>query len=98
MVVSSETPLISIGRYQQLRCGAIGFELTLEILGIFGVNELGQIASIIEDQVKGLSAGECSELLLNAPGVLLLGFAFPRVDRNTGGCDAGRNKLFSIVM
>jgi hypothetical protein len=53
------------------------------------MDKLGKIASIIKDHVEGLSTGESSEGLLNAPGVFLFGLAFPSIDRDTSSSDAG---------
>jgi len=51
------------------------------------VNEVGQVTTIVENQVEWLSARESSKSLLNAPQILLIGLAFPCVNRDTSGCD-----------
>jgi hypothetical protein len=57
----------------------------LEHLGVLGVDESGQVTTVIEDEVKALVVLEGLELLLQAPLVLLLGLALPGKDGDTGG-------------
>jgi hypothetical protein len=63
-------------------------KLTLEILGVLLVNEIGKVTTVIEDHVQGLSIRESSESLLNAPVVLFLGLALPCEDRDTSRSNA----------
>ena len=52
------------------------------------MDEVGEIASIVQDHVQGLAIGE-DEGLLDAPHVLLVRLTLPRVDWNThcrNGC------------
>ena len=53
------------------------------------MDEGGEVAAIIEDHVEGLAVGEGSQGLLDAPVVLVLSLALPRVDRNTSRGDGG---------
>jgi len=46
------------------------------------VHEIGQVAAVIEDQVERLAVPE-HEGLLNAPDILLVGLALPRVYRHS---------------
>lgn len=57
----------------------------LEHLGVLGVDEGGEVTTVIEDQVEALAILEGSELLLQAPVVLLLGLALPGEDGDTSG-------------
>lgn len=52
-------------------------EAVLEHVGVLLVDQRGQITTVIEDQVQLLAVLECLELLLKAPGVLLLGLTLP---------------------
>jgi hypothetical protein len=47
-----------------------------EELGVLVVDEVGQITSVVEDHVEGLTIGEVDGLL-NAPDVLLIGLTLP---------------------
>ena len=49
----------------------------------------GKVTAIIENHVQGLTTREACDGLLDAPVVLLLGLALPRVDRNTSRGDGG---------
>ena len=52
------------------------------------MDEVGEIASIVQDHVQGLAIGE-DEGLLDAPHVLLVRLTLPRVDWHThcsNGC------------
>jgi len=49
----------------------------LEHLGVFLVDEGGQVTTVIEDEVELLAVLESVELLLEAPFVLLLGLTLP---------------------
>jgi len=49
----------------------------LEHLGVFLVDEGGQVTTVVEDEVKLLAILESVELLLEAPLVLLLGLTLP---------------------
>jgi len=57
-------------------------------VGILLMDEVGQIASVIQDHVQGLTVWE-EDGLLDAPEVLLVGHAFPGVDGNPSGGDRG---------
>jgi hypothetical protein len=61
----------------------------VKVLGVLVVDQVGQISSIVEDHVEGLSIGESAEGLLDTPVVLLLGLSLPGKDGNTGGSDSG---------
>ena len=50
------------------------------------MDEVGEVASVVEDHVQGLAVGE-DEGLLDAPDVLLVGFSLPRVDWDTDSGD-----------
>ena len=52
-------------------------EAALELLGVLGVDERGQITTVVEDEVELLAVLEGLELLLQAPVVLLLGLTLP---------------------
>lgn len=58
---------------------------SLEHLGVLGVNEGGEITTVIQDEVEGLSILEGKELLLQAPVVLLLSLTLPGENWDTGG-------------
>lgn len=62
--------------------------LTLEILWVLFVDEVGQVTTVVEDHVKRFSTREGSEGLLNAPGVFLFSLALPREDGDTSRGDA----------
>ena len=55
------------------------------------MNKGGKVTAIIENHVQGLAVGERSQGLFDAPVVLLLGLALPRVDGNASGSDAEIN-------
>ncbi|GMT30686.1 hypothetical protein PFISCL1PPCAC_21983, partial [Pristionchus fissidentatus] len=57
-------------------------------LGVLGVDEVGEVSSVIEDHVEGLSVGP-DDGLVDAPLVLLLGLSLPGVDRDAGSSDGG---------
>jgi hypothetical protein len=57
----------------------------LEHLGVLLVDQGSEVAAVVEDQVQVLAVLEGSELLLEAPLVLLLGLALPREDGHAGG-------------
>lgn len=52
------------------------------------MNEIGEIATIVENHIEGLAAGEGCKRLLDTPNVFLLGFAFPSENWNTGRSNA----------
>lgn len=60
-------------------------EAVLEHLRVLGVDEGGQVTTVIEDEVELAVILEGNELLLEAPVVLLLGLALPGEDGDTGG-------------
>jgi hypothetical protein len=49
----------------------------LEHLGVLGVDEGGQVTTVVEDEVELLVILEGEQLLLKAPLVLLLGLTLP---------------------
>lgn len=49
----------------------------LELLGIFVVDERGQVTTVVEDQVELLAILEGAELLFQAPVVLFLSLTLP---------------------
>jgi len=55
---------------------------------VFGVDEVGQVAPVVEDHVEGLSVRE-EDGLLDAPKVLFVRHALPGVDGDAGGGDGG---------
>ena len=59
----------------------------LEHVGELGVDERGEVTTVVEDQVELLAIVEGIELLLQAPLVLLLGLTLPGKDGDTGGSD-----------
>lgn len=61
----------------------------LEHLGVLGVDEAGQVTTVVKDEVELLVILEGNELLLEAPVVLLLGLALPGKDGNTGSGNGG---------
>lgn len=62
-------------------------EAVLEHIGVLGVDEVGKVTTIVEDEVELLVVLEGNELLLQAPLVLLLGLTLPGEDRDTGSGD-----------
>lgn len=60
-------------------------EAVLELLGVLGVDQGGQVTTVVEDQVQLLAVLEGNELLLETPVVLLLGLALPGEDGDTSG-------------
>ena len=65
----------------------------LDVLGELLVDEVGEVASIVEDHVQGLAVGE-DEGLLDAPHVLLVRLSLPCVDWHA---DSG-NSCGSVVL
>merc|ERR1719500_173683 len=59
---------------------------SLDVLGELLVDEVGEVASVVEDHVQGLAVGE-DEGLLDAPDVLLVGLSLPGVDWHTDSGD-----------
>ena len=53
------------------------------------MNEVGEVTTIVEDQVEGLTVGE-EDGLLDAPDVLLVRLPLPGVHRHTAGSNGGR--------
>lgn len=60
-------------------------EAVLEHLRVLLVDKGGQVTTVVEDEVELLVVLEGSELLLEAPVVLLLGLTLPGEDGDTGG-------------
>lgn len=52
---------------------------SFQVLRVLFVDEIGQVASVVEDHVEGLAVSE-HEGLLDAPEILLLGLTLPGVD------------------
>ena len=51
------------------------------------MDEGGEVTAIVEDHVEGLAVGEGSQSLLDAPVVLVLSLALPRVNGDTRSGD-----------
>ena len=66
-------------------------EAAVELLGELGVDEAGQVTTVVEDEVELLAILEGLELLLQAPVVLLLGLTLPGEDGNTGSGNSSRS-------
>jgi len=67
--------------------GLLGEALDIgQVLRVLLVDEVGEVAAIVEDHVKGLAVGE-DEGLLDAPHVLLVGLSLPGVDWDTDSSD-----------
>lgn len=64
-----------------------------EELGVLGVNQVGEVTTIIEDHVQG-SISEVDGLL-NAPDVLLLSLSLPGIDGDTSGSNGGSGLVLS---
>jgi len=60
------------------------------------VDKVGQIASIIEDHVKGLATLEPGNSLIDAPEVFFFGLTLPGEDGDTRGGDTGLKSLLHI--
>lgn len=63
-------------------------------MGVFLVDEIGQVASVVEDHVEGLATWE-EDGLLDAPKVLLVGHSLPGIDGDTRGSDGGSGVILS---
>lgn len=61
----------------------------LEHLRVLGVDEAGQVTTVVKNQVELGTVLEGKELLLEAPVVFLFGLTLPGKDRNTGGSNGG---------
>jgi len=68
--------------------------ITGEVLGVLLVDEVGQIASIIEDHVEGFATREPGDSLIDTPEVFFLSLTLPGKDGDTRGGDAGLISLF----
>lgn len=66
-------------------------EAAVELLGELGVDEAGQVTTVVEDEVELLTILEGLELLLQAPVVLLLSLTLPGEDRDTGSGNGSRS-------
>ena len=53
------------------------------------MDEVGEVTTVVEDQVQLLVVLEGDKLLLETPVVLLLGLALPSKDGDTGGGNGG---------
>lgn len=65
-----------------------------EVLRVLGVDQVGEVTSVVEDHVEWLSILE-DDGLLNAPFVLLIGLSLPGVDWNSGLSDGGGSVILS---
>ncbi|KUI61723.1 hypothetical protein VP1G_11265 [Cytospora mali] len=59
----------------------------LEHVGVLVVDKVGQVTTVVEDEVELLAILEGGKLLLQAPVVLLLGLALPGKDGDTSSGD-----------
>lgn len=62
----------------------------LQHLGVLGVDEGGQVTTVVEDEVELLSILEGVELLLQTPVVLLLSLTLPGEDGDTSSSNGSR--------
>lgn len=60
----------------------------VQVLRVLFVNDVGEIAAIVEDHVQRLAVWE-DDRLLDAPGVLLVGLALPGKHSHARGGDSG---------
>ena len=67
---------------------------TSSVLWVFIMNEIGQIATIVQDHIQRLAVLE-HQRLLDTPEVLLLGLALPRVHRDTSLSDGSGGVVLS---
>ena len=58
-----------------------------EELGVFFVDVVGKITTVVEDQVQSLAVGEALDGLVNTPVVLILGLTLPGEYRDASGSD-----------
>ena len=63
----------------------------VEHLGVLLVNDSGEVAAVVEQEIRSLAAFERAKLLLNAPVVLLLGLPLPCEYRDARLGDGGRS-------
>lgn len=59
-----------------------------QVLWVLGVDQVGEVTSVVEDHVEWLSILE-NNGLLNAPLVLLVGLSLPGVDWDSGSSNSG---------
>jgi len=64
-------------------------EAVIKHLGVLGVDEGGEVTTVVKDEVELLAILEGLELLVQAPLVLLLGLTLPGEDRDTSGSNGG---------
>lgn len=64
-------------------------EAVVEHLGVLGVDEGGEVTTVIENEVELLVVLEGKQLLLKAPLVLLLGLTLPGENGDAAGGDGG---------
>merc|ERR1712198_260433 len=87
--------LVELVEIVDARGGLLGAAVdAIEQVGVFGVDEVGQVATVVEDHVEGLTIRE-KDGLLDAPKVLLVGHALPRVDRDTSSGNGGSGAILS---
>lgn len=70
-------------------------EATLELLGELGVDQSGQVTTVVQDEVELLAILESLELLLQAPVVLLLRLTLPGEDGDTSRSNSRRSVVLS---
>jgi len=66
----------------------------VEQMGVLGVDEVGQVAAVVEDHVERLTVRE-EDGLLDAPKVLFVRHSLPRVDGDAGRGDGGGRVVLS---
>jgi len=87
--------LVELVEIVDARGGLLGAAVdAIEQVGVFGVDEVGQVAAVVEDHVEGLPVWE-EDGLLDAPKVLLVRHSLPRVDRDAGRGDGGGGVVLS---
>lgn len=59
-------------------CYQWNFKPTCQQFGVLGVDHVGEVTSVVQDHVEGLTILEVQSLF-NAPHVLLIGLTFPRI-------------------
>ena len=61
----------------------------LKHVGVFVVDEGGEITAIVQDEVEAFVVFEGEELLLQTPIIFIVGFAFPGEDGGAASGDGG---------
>lgn len=70
-------------------------KLTSQELGVFVVNQTGQVATVVQDHVEGFTIFEGKESLFNAPNVFFVSFTFPSKDGDTASSDGSSSVILS---